>query len=83
VHDVEQVVGVPLLHLTQTSTHWSCAFGLYEGKRPVAHLFVEPVTSPSGAQEAAISPVSNNAATLRIEPSRQAVSSDLSVCAVA
>jgi hypothetical protein len=31
VHDVEQVVVTPRLHLMQTATHWSNTFGLYDG----------------------------------------------------
>src|ERR1700748_2020239 len=34
------------------STHCLKSFGLYDGKRLVAHLLVVPVTSPSGEQEA-------------------------------
>jgi hypothetical protein len=36
----------------QAATHCSRAFALYDGNESLAHLFVEPVTSPSGEQEA-------------------------------
>jgi hypothetical protein len=36
----------------QAATHCSRTFGLYDGNESLAHLFVDPVTSPSGEPEA-------------------------------
>ena len=50
VQDVAQVVVTPFSHLMHAATHCLKSFGLYDGKRVVAHLLVIPVTSPSGEQ---------------------------------
>ena len=48
MHDVAQVVVTPLSHLMQAATYCLISFGLYDGKRLAAHLFV---ASPSVEQE--------------------------------
>jgi hypothetical protein len=49
----------------QAATHCSSTFGLYDGNESLAHLFVEPATSPSGEQEA--KPIVTTRARLRLK----------------
>jgi hypothetical protein len=45
VHDVVHVTVTPCWHFLQTSTHWSSAFGSYDGWTSAAQTSIEPVVS--------------------------------------
>ena len=67
VHDVVQVVVTPWSHFLQTATHCSISFGLYEGYRSVAHLFIVPVASCSGEHEVTTTARASKAAKRRMK----------------
>ena len=68
VHDVVQVVVTPWSHFLQTATHCSISFGLYEGYRSVAHLFIVPVASCWGEHEVTTTARASKAAKRRMKP---------------
>jgi hypothetical protein len=67
VHDVVQVVVTPWSHFLQTATHCSTSFGLYEGYRSVAHLFIVPVASCSGEHAVTTTARTSKAAKRRMK----------------
>jgi hypothetical protein len=70
VHDVVQVVVVPRSHWVQAPMHCSKTIRLYEEYSFAMHELVEPVTSPSGEQEAINKPMGSKAAKRCINPSQ-------------
>jgi hypothetical protein len=69
VQDVVQVVVTPFWHFLQAATHWSIAFGLYDGKFCTMHCSTAPVVSSSGRQAAVSSTAATNSAHRNMEHS--------------
>jgi len=67
VHSVVLVFVTPWSHFLQTATHCSISFGLYEGYRSVAHLFIVPVASCSGEHEITTTARASKAAKRRMK----------------
>ena len=57
----------PWSHFLQTATHCSISFGLYEGYRSVAHLFIVPVASCWGEHEVTTTAKASKAAKRRMK----------------